>query len=153
MSPTFQSVLQLTLCMLVLVIMIGFVCWCCSIVYSFATYGEAEANRDMARGQLSVPIVVYSHHSEARVSHGTENSTLAPAMNRPPAEVPENSNNTVTTTPCVVWFWRMDLICTILIFQWKKKHPPNEDQHLLYNTAYIYLLNIGSYTIWNSYCV
>ena len=102
MSPTFQSVLQLTLCMLVLVIMIGFVCWCCSIVYSFATYGEAEANRDMARGQLSVPIVVYSHHSEARVSHGTENSTLAPAMNRPPAEVPENSNNTVTTTPCVV---------------------------------------------------
>ena len=102
MSPTFQSVLQLTLCMLVLVIMIGFVCWCCSIVYSFATYGEAEANRDMARGQLSVPIVVYSHHSEAIVSHWTENSTLAPAMNRPPAEVPETPNNTDTTRAYVV---------------------------------------------------
>ena len=102
MSPTFQSLLQLILYMLALLIMIGFVCFYCSIVYSFATYGEAEANREMARGQISVPIVVYSHHPEARVSHGTENSTLAPAMNRPPAEVPETSNNTVTTRPCVV---------------------------------------------------
>ena len=94
MSPTFQSVLELTLCMLVLVITIGLVCWCCSIVYSFATYGEAS--RDMARRQHSAPIVVYSHHPEA-------SPTLAHAMNRPPAEVPETSNDTDTTRPCVVY--------------------------------------------------
>ena len=95
MAPTFQLALQFTLCIIALAIMLGYVVWCCRLMH-------AHANGDMTTRQLSVPIVVYSHHSEARVSHGTENSTLAPAMNRPPAEVPETSNNTVTTRPCVV---------------------------------------------------
>ena len=95
MSPTFQSVLQLTLCMLALVMMIGYLVCCCYLLH-------AHANGDTTRRQLSVPIVVYSHHPEAGVSQGTGNPTLAPAMNRPPAEAPETSNNTDTGRICVV---------------------------------------------------
>ena len=87
MSPNFQLVLQFTLCMLALVMMIGYLGWCCHLMH-------AHANGDIRGRQLSVPIVVYTCPSEARVSQGTENPTLAAAMHRPPAEVPETSNNT-----------------------------------------------------------
>ena len=95
MSPTFQAALLLTLCMSALVMMIGYLCWCCHLLH-------ALANGDIRGRQLSVPIVVYSHHPEAGVSQGTGNPTLAPAMNRPPAEAPETSNNTDTGRICVV---------------------------------------------------
>ena len=67
--------------------MIGYVGFCCHLLHT-------HARGDMARGQDSVPIVVYTCPSEARVSQGTDNPTLAPSMDRPPAEVPETSNNT-----------------------------------------------------------
>ena len=56
----------------------------------------------MMRRQESVPIVVYTRPSEDGVPHGMENPKLAPAMNRPPAEVPEASNNTDTARTYVV---------------------------------------------------
>ena len=87
MIITFQSVLQLTLCMLALAIMIGYVGFCCHLLHT-------HARGDMRIGQESVPIVVYTRPSEDGVSHRMEDPTLAPAMNRPPAEVPEASNNT-----------------------------------------------------------
>ena len=95
MNPTFQAALLLTLCMLALVMIIGYLVWCCHLLH-------AHANGDTTRRQLSVPIVVYSHHPEAGVSQGTDNSTLATAMDRPPAEVPETPNNTDTTRAYVV---------------------------------------------------
>ena len=95
MIITFQSVLQLTLCMLALAIMIGYVGFCCHLLHT-------HARGDMTRGQDSVPIVVYTCPSEDRVSQGTGKTTLAPAMNRPPAEVPETSNNTDTARKYVV---------------------------------------------------
>ena len=95
MSPTFQAALLFTLCMLALVMMIGYVGWCCHLLH-------AHANGDIRGRQLSVPIVVYSHHPEAGVSQETGNPTLATAMDRPPAEVPETPNNTDTTRTYVV---------------------------------------------------
>ena len=95
MIITFQSVLQLTLCMLALAIMIGYVGFCCHLLHT-------HARGDMTRGHDSVPIVVYTRPSEDGVFHGMENPTLAPAMNRPPAEVPETSNNTDTARTYVV---------------------------------------------------
>ena len=95
MIITFQSLLQLTLCMLALAIMIGYVGWCCHLLHT-------HARGDMTRRQGSVPIVVYTRPSEDGVFHGIGNPTLAPAMSRPPAEVPETSNNTDTARKYVV---------------------------------------------------
>ena len=93
MIITFQSVLQLTLCMLALAIMIGYVGFCCHLLHTHAT-------EDTRRGQESVPIVVYTRPSEDGVSHEIVNPTLAPAMNR--ATVSEASNNTDTARTYVV---------------------------------------------------
>ena len=95
MIITFQSLLQLTLCMLAFAMMIGYVGWCCHLLHT-------HARGDMMRRQDSVPIVVYTCPSDDRVSQGTGKATLAPAMNRPPAAVPETSNNTDTTRTYVV---------------------------------------------------
>ena len=96
MAPTFQLALQFTLCIIALAIMLGYVVWCCRLMH-------AHANGDIdTTTQLSVPIVVYTCPSEARVSQGTDNPTLAPSMDRPPAEVPETSNNTDTIRAYVV---------------------------------------------------
>ena len=93
MIITFQSVLQLTLCMLALAIMIGYLGFCCHLLHT-------HAGGDMTRRQESVPIVVYTRPSEDGVFQGMENPTLAPAMNR--AKVPEASNNTDTARTYVV---------------------------------------------------
>ena len=86
MTPAFETIIKAICCILVLLLMIGYICWICGIVH---------ASGDMAERQPPVPIIVYTHHPEDGVIDEMGNpifpNTLTP---RRPVLEPGNLSTT-----------------------------------------------------------